>query len=393
MTAESLAGRESDAARRYLAIFLTSAAGFAVLLVLFNVLIDPFGLFRIVTVPGLNNDRRPALESWHRHTREIEILRRRPDVLVLGTSRELYGIEPQRLVGSFGQRPHNAAIAAASIPELEATLVAGLRLARPQHILIGLDYFSFDDKRDTGFVPNNGSLAIAVRNTKLVVRSTATFRGLEKSIETILASRCRPVGEEYPADGHRDIGLALKPCGKAAPGIPAPEAIANVAGMFNFDKRANAMASIERIMAICVERRIDCRLFIGPMSGAYLTVLFDVDWAGFQAWKRDLSALSERFGVAVADFSGAMAASTLPLAQEPDRFYDSLHFGPGIGGSIVAALAASADSDSTANLRAENLAALRMRDEETIRRFEANAPEFVARLRSALRARPASGSQ
>lgn len=385
--------RARSAANRYLRVFGASAAGFAGLLLLFNAAVDPFGIFRIVTLSGFNNDRRPALESWHRQTREIEILRRRPDVLVLGSSRELYGFQPEALIERFGRRPHNAAIAAASIPEIEALMAASMRLAPPRHLLIGLDYFSFDDKRGGGAAAPGDGPAILFRTAKLAVRSIATFAALGMSIETIKASRCRPLGEEYPADGHRDIELALRPCGKTAPEIPAPEALAGVAGLFNFESRAKAMASLGRILAICATRTIDCHVFIGPMSGAYLTVLADVDWEGFQTWKRDLATLSERYGVAMRDFSSATAASTLPLAQLPDRFYDSLHFGPEIGAAIAAVMAERGEADLASALNVGTLSALRARDEEAVRRFESNAPAFAARLRSALRARPADGSR
>jgi hypothetical protein len=384
--------RARAASRRYLQVFAACAVGFAGLLLSFNALVDPFGIVRIVTIPGFNNDRRPALESWHRQTRELEILRHRPDALVLGTSRELYGLRPEDLTGRFGRRPHNAALAAASIPDIEALLAAGLRLAQPRHVLIGLDYFSFDDKRGATATPAAGAPAIAFRNAKLAVRSIATFAALQMSIETIKASRCRPAGEEFPADGHRDIVLALRACGKAVPEVPAPEAMAGVAGLFNFESRANAMASFERILAACAARAFDCQIFVGPLSGAYLTVLAEVDWEGFQAWKRDLAALSERYGVVVHDFTSAFAASTLPLAQRADRFYDSLHYGPDIGAEIGAALAGPGGQSPSLALSAANLAALRGRDEEAMRLFADNAPEFAARLRSALRARPTGGS-
>lgn len=392
MTAESLPDRARAESRRYLRVFAATAAGIAALVLSFNALVDPFGIVRVVTIPGFNNDRRPALESWHRQTRELEILRRRPDTLVLGTSRELYGLRPEDMAGRFGRRPHNAAIAAASIPDIETLLAAGLRLAQPRHVLIGLDYFSFDDKRGAAATPAAGAPAIVFRNAKLAVRSIATFAALRMSIETIEASRCRPAGEEFPADGHRDIGLALRPCGKAAPEVPAPEAMAGVAGMFNFESRANAMASFGRILATCAARAIDCHIFVGPMSGAYLTVLAEVDWEGFQAWKRDLAALSERHGVAVRDFTSALAASALPLVQRSDRFYDSLHYGPDIGAEIGAALAEPGRAGPALASSAGSLAALRARDEEAVRLFADNAPEFAARLRSALRARSAAGS-
>lgn len=384
------AGRDGDvrAARIYLVRVLATVLVLSAALFTFNILVDPLGLFRIVTIPGVNNDRRPALESGHRSIREIEIVRRMPDTLILGTSRELYGIEPSQVSHRFGGRVHNASIAAATLGDFEGLLIGAGAAVGVRKVLIGLDYFSFDDRRIPALPATAGIGSIAVRSLRQVLRATATVPGLIQSIETIGASRCRPDGEEFPADGHRVLEIAISPCGLSRQPIPTPEAAAGVIALFDFDSQAGAMAAFDRILRHCVDRALECHPFIGPMHGVYLSALRQSDWARFQSWKADLAAVAARYDVVLLDLSSALPASKLPFAQRPDRFYDTLHYGTQIGAATLDALAGGAASPDRLIPEAGRLAAFRVRDEAAIAGFENSDPEYSAALMRSIRTRP-----
>jgi len=365
---------------RYLVRVLVGAGLLAAILCGFNLLVDPLGLLRIATVAGVNNDRRPALEAGHRGIREFEILRRRPDTLILGTSRELYGIEPQEIARRYGGRVHNASIAAATLADFEGLLIGAGALVGTRRIYIGLDYFSFDDGRLPAAAYAAGLGSMATRSARTLIRSIATLPALLQSIETIKASHCRPGKEEFPEDGRRVLEIAIEPCGGPRQSVPTPEMAAGVVSLFDFNSRTAAMSAFERILRHCVGASLDCRLFVGPMHGVYLSALQETDWARFQAWKADLAQMADRHKVRLLDLGSAFSASAQPFAQQPDRFYDTLHFGTQIGASILDSIEDASDSIDRLTPESNRLAALRARDEAAIAAFKANDPAFAEAL-------------
>ncbi len=353
----------------------------------FNFIIDPLGLFRIVTLPGINNDRRPALEIGHRLIREVEIIIKRPDTLILGTSRELYGIEPVAIPDRQHGRVHNASIAAATIGDIEKLVSGAAAIAKVRQIYIGLDYFSFDDRRAPVFQGSSDAVEVLSRSFLLIGQSVMSLSAARQSIETIIASRCRPDGEEYPPGGYRVLDIAIAPCGAPRQPLPTPEQASRAVTLFNFDSRIGALASFERILRHCVAEAIDCKPFVGPMHGVYLTALREVDWSRFQSWKLDLARLSDRYGIAVYDFSSAFAASVSPLAQQPDRFYDTLHYGTKVGVLIIDVL--NSDQRFSFRLQAEpeRLSEILVRDVAAIAAYRDNDYAFATALTQAIRSR------
>jgi hypothetical protein len=382
---------EADrAGRRYLVRVVAAVALMAAALGGFNLLVDPLGLLRIATIAGVNNDRRPALEAGHRSIREFEILRRRPDTLILGTSRELYGIEPSEVARRHGGRVHNASIAAATLADFEGLLVGAGALVGARRIYIGLDYFSFDDRRLPAATYTNGVAPIAIRSARTFLRSVATLPALLQSFETISASRCRPEGEEFPEDGRRALEIALTPCGGPRQSVPTPVMAAGVVSLFDFESRATTMNVFERILRHCKSASLDCRPFIGPMHGVYLSALQEADWERYQSWKADLARIASRHEVNLLDLSSAFAASTRPFAQQPDHFYDTLHFGTTIGAAVLDSLDRAADSSDRLTPESNRLAVFRTRDETAIAAFKNSDPAFAEALTRAIRARPDS---
>ena len=75
-----------------------------------NAVVDPYGIFDLVRLPGVNVEKPQRLATGGRIQKSVRLSRGRYDTLILGSSRTQIGIDPQSPVLA-GRRAYNAALA------------------------------------------------------------------------------------------------------------------------------------------------------------------------------------------------------------------------------------------------------------------------------------------
>ena len=181
------------AAARYLWAWFASTMALLGAVVAINLLIDPYGLFRIIDVAGLNRVKSQASERGplFKHT---GVERMHPSGLVLGNSRAEIGFDPESPAWPAWARPaFNLALPGAGISAVAGDFDRALRGITPKLVVVGLDFVDFrvDPTSDDTFK------ALAANDPLLEVRERAsaliTMSALVDSLATVKAQH-----EPYP---------------------------------------------------------------------------------------------------------------------------------------------------------------------------------------------------
>src|SRR5262245_22512607 len=115
----------------------------ALLLAGFTAAVDPYWLFGAPSVPGFNQSR-PLYETNVLQAKPYQLLRLRPKVVALGSSRAEVGLSPEH-PGWADRHAFNSAIPAANSYELMLTFLHAQSVAAPlRQAVVGLDFLSFN---------------------------------------------------------------------------------------------------------------------------------------------------------------------------------------------------------------------------------------------------------
>ena len=118
-------------------LLLSSVAGF-------NAIVDPFGMYRLMDVEGINANK-PAIYTRIRLLKAYEVRRIRPESVVLGTSRVHLGINPNyKGWAALYDHRYNLGFDGATTKEMYYYLVHANAEETLKHVMLGLDLECLD---------------------------------------------------------------------------------------------------------------------------------------------------------------------------------------------------------------------------------------------------------
>jgi hypothetical protein len=118
--------------------------------VVFNILVDPYGIFRVVSISGINADK-VAVASNLRLSKAHAAHYFKPTAAIFGTSRAEKSIDPDHPVfKALGYHTYNMAMAGSGLYEIYRTLQHTYYASDRQLKLavIGLDFLMFNANRE-----------------------------------------------------------------------------------------------------------------------------------------------------------------------------------------------------------------------------------------------------
>ena len=175
-------------AARFLWAWVVSTLALLGAVVGVNLLIDPYGLFRIVDVQGLNRIKSQAGERAALFKRAA-VERMRPTSLVLGNSRAEIGFDPESTAWPKWARPaFNLAVPGAGIGAVAGEFAGALHGASPRLVVVGLDFVDFrvDPSSDESFNAPQAN-ADPIRELRERAAALLTLNALADSLATIKA--------------------------------------------------------------------------------------------------------------------------------------------------------------------------------------------------------------
>jgi hypothetical protein len=339
-----------------------------------NALIDPFAMFRLADIPGLNT-RKPAIYHRVRLYKAYEVRRIRPEAIVLGTSRSHLGIRPSHpgWSKSVASR-YNLAFDGATTKEMYLYLRHASSAGPLKLVLLGLDSYQLSDAPaitrpdfDPGILLDapgaEAKLRIALADLRLLV----SFDTLRASLET-LTDQSSPEPEWFAPDGQRLGEVFFRRTGemfqekgprayfdakdkeeikdKLEGRVPrrsqAPPVAVEAMGPTSFDY-------IRQIVDFCRENAIDLRIFLTPTHARNLEISrVTGEWLAIEDGKRRLARLvsesatgdPQRSPLIAFDFVDYSSVTTEPLPPPGSRiemnyYWESSHFKEKVGDLVL----------------------------------------------------------
>jgi hypothetical protein len=340
-------------------------AGLLVLVGACNLLIDPYDICRLASVPGFNQNK-PAAPRHVRVTKPALLRRYRFPALATGSSRVEIGIDPDHPGWDPRYRPvFNFGLGAAGIEEIAQRVEDMLDEQTVDQLVIGLDFFMFNAMLVNPLAaegePEVSRWRLLGSGPGEWLNALFTTDALRASIETV-RKQDRVLDPGYLPDGQIDTTFNLHRVSRVghrqsfqrverqyfdSDYFPPPQRI------YRFEDPktgASTLAAFRRILDAARAHGVDLRLYISPEHARLLEVAVQSGlWPRFEDWKRKLVATvaaeaADRPGrqpFPLWDFSGYNSVTTESVPAAGDRqtqmryYWEGSHFKSETGDLIL----------------------------------------------------------
>jgi hypothetical protein len=328
-----------------------------------NGTVDPYGLFRVVELEGLERGRAMAFVRQARALKPLQLALRRPETVLIGTSRVLGGLNPSYLERSGRGAAYNFGLERLGLGD--SRRVADLALAKSsvQRILLELSYqppdFGHPDEGTS--LPDDFGRSTALLSAPLRALLSSTALGDSARVLSARADTPAYLHDRIQPDGFRAFSVDASPGGwlhsyRAAVktmrvlagrrpgqvelGVGSNQALA-LRAYPEFRRELGALA--ER----CRERGVELIVFTSPTHALTLEWI-DAwgEWRSFEVWKAASTLTAAEHGFAFWDFASYDPVTTAPLLNaERTHHLDPIHFEEAIGNAMLARMLGIDDPD------------------------------------------------
>jgi len=367
-----------------------------------NIVVDPYGLFRVVDVPGVNRVKSQASErgSLFKH---VSLERMHPSGLILGNSRAEIGFDPESPAWPPRARPvFNLALPGAGISAVAGDFAKALRGSTPKLVVVGLDFLDFrvdPSSSDTFQIPAPGAdppvelreHVSALLSIGALADSLATVKAQHELYPTSLTDAGFNPKQDYVGIARREGYYALfrqRDQENALAYLRGPKSI------FQAARRPGAgFDAVEGIVALAAARGIKLRFVVYPYH-AHTLMLFQLTglWPAYEDWKRELArridAAPGAIDVQLWDFTGFSPYSDerVPIPgdtrTELQWYWEAGHFKKALGDVLLAEMfAAPMDGERWGHrLTGRDVEDLLREQREARDDYERSHPEDIADL-------------
>ncbi len=354
----------------YLIVLTAVAAALLILVSGFNILVDPFAMYRAMEIPGFNISK-PSIYRRMRLYKAFEIKRVKPQTVIVGSSRTHVGLRCSHQALSRLAGPcYNLAFDGATTKEIYFYLRHAHAIRPLQHVILGLDRYhatsapAFTRSDYDPLLLYSPEMPRWLNVMTADVRLLTHFDTLRASIHT-LRSQDDPAPHWFASDGQRLGDIFFR---QVEPTFiqDGPRAYFDaidrqeVQDQFGpiptkqqpkspVDLEESALAYIRRIVEFCRSQQIDLRIFITP-THVHQSEISVALWGepSLESGKRalvqllteDAARFPDRPLISLMDFNGYSPITTEPLppigSRKEMRFYwDSSHFKEIVGDYIL----------------------------------------------------------
>ncbi len=327
--------------RIFLTILLATFALILLPIAILNWAVDPFDLFQHKLF-GLTRANKAQVERHQRLVKAADIMKLKPEGLVLGSSRVLEGIDIACLEGHCHLNCYNCGLPGANMEEILAYLQHALHnQPHLKLVVIGVDLFAFNGNRlprrdfsaarlNRSSLPQNEQFQLLLTYDAL----RATFKTLfPKSKQLILDEKGFLLAQGM--DAH--LNRSHRPYEEKELRV-LKRLFSNGDIYGNFNLSPQAIGQFKQLAALCRTHDITLKAFISPMRAHYWYALYEQGlWPAFEELRRQLSEAAD-----LVDLSGINPITDHPLSEDKrDRYFDMSHYRPEVGEQVLAILFAS----------------------------------------------------
>lgn len=316
--------------RTFLIIFSGLISGLLLLIAAFNYFIDPFDYFKPMSPNG--HSKQP-FQSHERFDRAIKIMVRKPQAILLGSSRVKAGFSQSYFSQLVGKPAYKAAFNGARFDEIYSYFEHAL-YNQPdlKDVFIGIDFFAFSEtikpvseysakrlKRDTLLFDDFFKLLLSREVLKLSYENHP-FKQVSPNQESRFCMKI---------DDHEFIGISQSMIEK--PQMFFESEKIHIMDSYKIDEKKVEM--FRRLVQICKNNHIQLKVVFLPVHNVYGKFIYDCDrWRDFEELKRQLCSCYPIY-----DFSGFTTLNAEVLSHEETNtyFFEFSHFSPTYGKIIL----------------------------------------------------------
>lgn len=324
----------------------------------FNFIVNPLGMYPAPVIAGFN-DRHPAAMGYTRLYKTEDVKRRRPDVIITGTSRADSGLNPDPALFG-GAIVYNFAMPAASIREQRAALEFAQGVHPLKQAIITLDFFAFNGRKleNKQFDPARYDAAALEQphaffetyDTLLALDTlVASFRHLRYIRHPDKYSYALPNGYKVSNDMQDDIDRYGAAKQFLHPGNENEMSVADFDFGYSAKPGDDTLRHFRAMLDFTRMQGIDVILLVSPVHESYLRQLEEEGKAALaEEWKRRIAAITrenaEKFhapAYPLWDFAYLNSITMEPvpagtdLKTQPQWFWDSNHYRAETGNLVL----------------------------------------------------------
>jgi len=327
--------------RRYFLLVIALTFIAMALTVTTNLVVDPYGIWRIADARGFNAAKSERRNQTHLF-KTFDLRRPLPPVLIIGSSRTAYGLDPshpdlERMGGAY-----SAAIPGGHLTVVRSFLELALA-ANPDRIdtvIFGTDFFDFSEESFSR-LPSTYS-AQRMRPDRPIaddlLNVLLTLDALTASVATVASNLRDPDYQPYYRNGQLtaiDMRNNVERQGMIRRFRMSLDLYLNKPTRFaNFQWSEAAFEEFENIVRICETNDVELYVVVPPTHAAHLeSIRVRGLWDQFEYWKRRIAAVTPYW-----DFSGYNAITMEPMADAMDNYWDISHYRSNVGDLILTRL-------------------------------------------------------
>ena len=331
--------------RKFLFYWVLSISLTVSLVGLLNYAVDPYGLYRTFEFVG-GNQQKEGVRNKIRFVKALELPLRRPKTIILGSSRVHDGINPDNpILKEDGYSPaYNLGVDMSRIHESLQYLKHALANSEVKRVIIGLDFFMFNASQKVNYNFDSSLVGRRIESVDYITNTIFSTDAFMDSVRTLKISHSQPGRMEFLANGYRpgsSVFYKLKNYEALHRYtnfifLSSQPNITKYYSDFSLDQEV--FDDFERILKICQDNQIDIKLYISPahanLDGEGIWAA--EKWGMMEEWKKRVTLISNRYGVAVWDFSGYNSITTEEVLTPMKNYWDSSHFTERVGNMIIA---------------------------------------------------------
>lgn len=299
---------------------------------LFNIAIDPYGIFNSPEISELNRLKSKQFLNV-RLFKAIKVTQIKPKTLLLGSSRTDLGLNPEHISFAAQQPAYNLGLVGPNLYEIKRYLEHTLtNQPEIETVVLGLDLFMFNEHKQNAIDFAEHRLGKKSITSSDLLNITLSTNAIQASVETIKSNQTANAYYLYKPNGLRYV-YQNKPRQSARKRFEG-----SINGLLNSDEyyqnyqlSAKFIQDFKDIVAICKNRNIELKVFISPSHASQWESLYRGGlWQVFEQWKRELVQITP-----IWDFSGYNTITTEAIDREMKNYWDSSHYRQEVGDLVL----------------------------------------------------------
>ena len=323
--------------------------------VIFCYAVDPFSVYGKYAVKEGLKVNGLGFSYQDRMCTAIAIKQRKPEVLILGSSRSFYGFS-HKVVETYlnNKNTYNASLPAISIYELLRYFQHTVAVAPVKQVYIGIDFYQFHGTKPNIKTFSDERLAVNIDNEAAgnnindLISTLLSGDAVYFSIKALLGSvkwheASLENGFKFQDNSGGLSSFLYNEKGYVEDVYTRPEFT-----FYTENQHSNTFEYFRKIVQLAYEKNVELKFFISPSHARQWEIIAQLGlWEKWEYWKREVLhiTLQESFvykqpAFPIHDFSGYSIYSTEEVPREEGKnltwYSDSSHFKQNLGAILMA---------------------------------------------------------